>query len=164
MDPVAIHDWIIRLLFLVPLLVASYTDITRYRIPNVLCLVMLACFPLAQWISVNPAPWALHFFTGLAVLGVGFILFIPGLLGGGDAKLMAVCGLWLGPAVMLAALVLTTVTGGLLCLMLIILRALPIRGNAAVLRPGGPVPYGLAITAAGILLTERLPMLARGIT
>ncbi|HLO78317.1 MAG TPA: prepilin peptidase [Magnetospirillum sp.] len=159
MDPVLAQQWAIRLMFVIPLLVASYTDITKFRIPNLICLGMLACFPLAQWIAIVPAPWVLHVFTAAAVLGVGLMLFIPGLLGGGDAKLMAVCGLWLGPTAMLAALVLTTMTGGLLCLMLIILRALPLATDIAVLKRGGPIPYGLAIAAAGILLSHRLPML-----
>jgi prepilin peptidase CpaA len=158
MDPV-LQYWTIRLMFVVPLLVAAYTDITRYRIPNPLCLVMLAGFPLAQFLSSHPAPWVLHIFTALAVLGVGLILFIPGLLGGGDAKLMAVCGLWLGPTAMLAALILTTVTGGLLCLLLLALRAMPVPANVAVLQKGGKVPYGLAIAAAGLLMSGRLPML-----
>lgn len=163
MDLADVQNWLIRLMFVGPLVAAAYTDITRYRIPNAICLTLLALFPLAQWLAVAPAPWLLHVFTALATLGIGLMLFIPGLFGGGDAKLMAVCGLWFGPTAMLAALVLTTVTGGLLCLLLIILRTV-MDERVAVLKKGGPIPYGLAIAAAGILLSGRLPMLAPGVT
>jgi prepilin peptidase CpaA len=150
---------IIRALFVIPLLVASYTDITRYRIPNWLCLALAALFPVAQLIATDPAPWIPHLLTAAALLAVGLIMFIPGLLGGGDAKLLAVCGLWLGPVASLPALVLTAVTGGLLSVLLILLRALNLPGKVAVLHKDGPVPYGLAICAAGILVSDRLPML-----
>lgn len=159
MDWAEVQSWTIRLMFVGPLLVAAYTDITRYRIPNAICLAMLALFPLGQWLAPMPVPWSLHILTAFVALGVGLMLFIPGLFGGGDAKLMAVCGLWLGPTAMLAALVLTAVTGGVLCLLLILLRAV-LHAKIAVLEKGGPIPYGLAIAAAGILLSGRLPMLA----
>lgn len=158
MDIVDVHNWAIRLMFVGPLVVAAYTDITRYRISNTVCLAMLALFPLAQCLTATPAPWAAHILTALAALGLCFLLFIPGLLGGGDAKLLAVCGLWLGPAVMPAALVLTAVTGGILCLLLIALRA-RLAARVAVLEKDGPIPYGLAIAAAGVLLSGRLPLL-----
>lgn len=163
MELVDAQNWAIRLMFVAPLMVAAYTDITRYRIPNGICLAMLALFPLAQVLAATPAPWLPHLLTALAMLGVGLILFIPGLFGGGDAKLMAVCGLWFGPTAMLAALVLTTVTGGMLCLLLLILRAV-MNARVAVLQKGGPIPYGLAIAAAGILLSGRLPMLLPPVT
>lgn len=159
MDATWLPDWLVRALFVLPLLVASYTDITRYRIPNWLCLTMLLLFPFAQIVAPYPAPYLPHLLTGTALLALGLMLFIPGLLGGGDAKLLAVCGLWLGPAATPAALVLTAFTGGLLSLLLLSLRALGLPGKAAVLRPGAAVPYGLAIAASGILLSGRLPML-----
>lgn len=150
---------VVQMLFVVPLLTASYTDITRYRIPNRLCLTMLALFPLAQLIAPQPVLWLPHLATGLALLMLGILLFLPGLFGGGDVKLLAVCGIWLGPAATPAALVLTAFTGGLLSVLLLVLRALELPGKAAILRKGGPVPYGLAIASAGILLSGRLPML-----
>lgn len=159
MDAAILQHWAIRLMFVLPLLVASYTDITRYRIPNALCLALLLLFPAAQAVTPQAAPWVPHLVTGLLLLGVGLMLFIPGLFGGGDAKLMAVCGVWFGPSVTPAALMLTALTGGVLSLLLIVLRRLPIPGDVAVLRKDGPVPYGLAIAAAGILLSGRLAML-----
>lgn len=159
MDADLLPHWFARALFVIPLLVASYTDITRYRIPNWLCLTMLLLFPLAQLAAPHPVALLPHLLTAALVLGLGFLLFIPGMLGGGDAKLLAVCGLWLGPSAMLPALVLTALTGGLLSLILLPLRALGLPGKTAILEKGGPVPYGLAIAAAGILSSGRLPML-----
>lgn len=152
-------QWLIAPMFALPLLVASYFDITQYRIPNRVCLAMALLFPAAQWISPYPVDVLPHAMTALALLGVGFMLFIPGLFGGGDAKLLAVCGLWLGPTLTPMALMLTALTGGLLSLLLLVLRAVTPPGDVAVLRKGAPVPYGLAIAAAGLLLANDLPQL-----
>ncbi len=159
MDPL-VKGWLIRALFVLPLLAACYTDLTRYRIPNALCAVMALSFPVALWLAPAPVPWFLHVLTALAVLGAGMVLFIPGLMGGGDIKLMAACALWMGPTVTVAALVLTALVGGVLSLILLGCRALPASGAWPVLRKGAPVPYGLAIALGGIMVVSRLPMLA----
>jgi prepilin peptidase CpaA len=76
---------------------AALIDLRDRRIPNWLT-VSLALAGLAQSFSwahtVPPATAALGFVTGF---GITFILFALGALGGGDVKLLAGLGAWLGP-------------------------------------------------------------------
>jgi prepilin peptidase CpaA len=76
---------------------AALIDLRDRRIPNWLT-VSLALAGLAQsftWAhTVTPGAAALGFATGF---GITFILFGLGALGGGDVKLLAGLGAWLGP-------------------------------------------------------------------
>jgi prepilin peptidase CpaA len=76
---------------------AALIDLRDRRIPNWLT-VSLALAGLAQsftWAhTVTPGTAALGFATGF---GITFILFGLGALGGGDVKLLAGLGAWLGP-------------------------------------------------------------------
>jgi prepilin peptidase CpaA len=90
-----------HLLYFVPLLVglamAVYTDHADRRIPNWLTL------PLALAGLLNALAWGFPISAGWAVLGlvVGFVLmflkFAIGAAGGGDVKIMAAIGAWIGP-------------------------------------------------------------------
>ncbi len=51
---------------------------------------------LAPFAGLGPWQMAHHFGAGLLVLAVGILLFIPGWIGGGDAKLAAAVALWMG--------------------------------------------------------------------
>ena len=78
---------------------AAASDALRMRIPNALILYLLAGFAITAaqaqpgWVDL-----AAHVAVGLAILGGGLVLFARGWMGGGDVKLLAVTGLWLGPA------------------------------------------------------------------
>ena len=76
---------------------AALIDLRDRRIPNWLT-VSLALAGLAQsftWAhTVTPGAAALGFATGF---GITFVLFGLGALGGGDVKLLAGLGAWLGP-------------------------------------------------------------------
>ncbi len=78
------------------LIVAAYGDICRRRIPNEL-VISIAILGLARMIIVGEpgaALWTLA--AGAAVLFTGFLLFWRGLIGGGDAKLLAAVVLLVG--------------------------------------------------------------------
>jgi prepilin peptidase CpaA len=82
---------------------------------------------------------------GLA-FGLGLALIVPfiaNMLGGGDVKLMAALTLWLPPASLPQALLIVSISGGMLGLILIV---------AARRRLAKPtVPYGVAIALAGTI-------------
>ena len=83
-------------------------------------------------------------------------------MGGGDVKLLAATGLWLGPAATPALLLLTALAGGVVTLALITCRALGAGrlagGRIAALRdPMDRVPYGIAIAAAATAIAILRP-------
>lgn len=142
---------------------AAASDTMRLRIPNRLTVYLLAGFGLS--VAVAQPGWmhlATHAAVGLAILCGGLILFARGWMGGGDVKLLAVTGLWLGPAATPALLLLTALAGGVLTLMLLACRALGAGrlagGRIAALRdPMDRVPYGIAIAAAASLIALLRP-------
>ncbi len=130
-------------------------DLFTYRIPNRIVLLLLASYP-AYALFVDLSGWYWHLLIGLAALLVGYGLFALKVFGGGDAKWLAACCLWTGPAATLPFLTTTALLGGLFTLLILLLRflarmlisqreKLPI-----LLRPFAPVPYGVAIGLAFI--------------
>ncbi len=76
------------------------TDLRNRTVPNTIPLLLLALF--AVHAGAGPAGpgellWA-HAAVGAALLVLGFVLWCTGRFGAGDAKLMAVAGLWVGAA------------------------------------------------------------------
>jgi prepilin peptidase CpaA len=82
---------------LIGLILAAVIDVRQRRIPNWLTFGLIAA-GMARCVVVGPAPSATHAIAGLlAAAAVPAILFIIGALGGGDVKLMASIGVWVGP-------------------------------------------------------------------
>src|SRR6266542_3874449 len=101
------------------LIVAAYGDICRRRIPNEL-VISIAILGLARMIIVGEpgaALWTLA--AGAAVLFTGFLLFWRGLIGGGDAKLLAAVVLLVGYRELADLLLIMSLVGGLLALVVI---------------------------------------------
>src|SRR3954463_9940207 len=76
---------------------AAASDLLTMTIPNRLSLALVAAFAVfavAGGLSAHAA--LLHVGAGAAVLALTFALFGFGWIGGGDAKLAAATGLWLG--------------------------------------------------------------------
>lgn len=98
------------------LAVAVVNDLRSQRIPNRLtCPAMLA--GLAWHAATGGLDGALFSLAGLG-LGLGLMLvpYAVGVMGAGDAKLMAACGAWLGAAGVFQAFLLTSLAGGLYAL------------------------------------------------
>ena len=109
---------------------------------------------------------ALMAFLGLFIFG--FIIFNFNIMGGGDVKLLAACGLFTGTQALPAFLIYTSLLGGLLALLLLTgrpaLAYLALKWQRdkplpRLLEKGAPVPYGLAIAASLVWLiwTKQLP-------
>lgn len=138
---------------LVALLVtAAVGDIRRYIIPNTLCLV-IAGLSLPYWVATCTLSGQSILLTigiqiALALLVfAGFaVLFAMGAMGGGDVKLMAALALWVPGLQLLKLLFLVALYGGLVALVIVIVRRWRGDTNRA-------VPYGVAIAAGGITLT-----------
>lgn len=146
---------------LLPFLVvaAGASDFLTMRIPNWLnAVIALAFFPmaLATGMPVEAILW--HCLAAFVVLLFGFALFSLGLLGGGDAKLLAAAGLWFGWPALVPFLVFTTLAGGVLAIAMKIWKMVEIEREVSEagwmkrwLSFKMDLPYGVAIAAGGIL-------------
>ncbi|HWJ73547.1 MAG TPA: prepilin peptidase [Kaistia sp.] len=147
---------------------AAFSDLATMTIPNKLPAALALAFPFAALaISMPIAVFGMHIFAGLAVLGVGIILFSRGWIGGGDAKLAAAIALWLGFDQLLVFLVYASLFGGMLTLGILAFRsrlvpAFALRQEWLMRlhdRDAG-VPYGIAIAAGAMMIYAETPFMA----
>ena len=150
-------------------IVAGLRDVTSYTIPNWISgVLVLGFFPAAFAVAMPMGAFGLHLGIGFAGLVAGMAMFALGWIGGGDAKLFAAAGLWLGMPAILTYLLVTGVAGGALAVGLLGLRSMWLRpyvqtgpawfGRLAT--PGENVPYGVAI-AVGALIAFPASLLAQ---
>jgi prepilin peptidase CpaA len=140
-------------------IVAGLRDVTSYTIPNWISgLLIVAFFPAALALGLSMGALGAHLAVGAVALVLGMAMFALGWIGGGDAKLFAAAGLWLGMPAAVTYLAVTGVAGGALALALLGLRSMWLRpyvqsgpawfGRLAT--PGENVPYGVAIAAGAL--------------
>jgi len=157
-------------LFFFPALMAfaASSDLLTMRISNKLVLLLAAgFFVVALAINMPMQQLAMHVLCALVVLAVAFTFFAMGWVGGGDAKLAAATTLWLGFGLTLPYLVYSAVFGGLLTLLILALRRLPLFPVLARFawlerlhdKKTG-VPYGIAMAAAGVVVYSNTAIFA----
>ena len=75
-------------------------DLRSRRIPNVIPVALLGLFAVyaAAGAAGPPAALWVNFAIGAVLLAAGFALYLSGRFGAGDGKLIAIAGLWIGPA------------------------------------------------------------------
>lgn len=167
-------------LFLLLVAAAGWLDLRTGRIPNVLTVTGLAA-ALALRALQDPAQVVPGLLGAAFGLGVSLPLFALGGLGGGDVKLLAAVGAFLGPGKLVTALLAAGVVGGAMALAVAVwsgaLAATLARTGGLLLRwltlgragerrtLGAPgvvtVPYGVAI-AVGAVVGWFLPPLGGG--
>jgi prepilin peptidase CpaA len=140
-------------------IVAALRDATSYTIPNWISGLLVLGFPVAALALGLPlAGLGVHAGTGAIALVAGMAMFALGWIGGGDAKLFAAAGLWLGWPAGVTFILVTAVTGGGLAVALLGLRSIWLRpyvqGGPAwfgrLATPGENVPYGVAIAVGAL--------------
>lgn len=146
--------------FVALLLVAAVSDVISYRIPNVVVLAILLLYPV--YVIVTPAtvdwPWALAVFAAAIVAGMA--LSAAGIVGAGDAKLLAAVLLWAGPALTPLTLLICALTGGVIAAIMMTRARLYLAGAFSTLGSetlsnamlAKNMPYGVAITAGGLFV------------
>ena len=160
---------ILALVALACVLAAAGFDLRRYEIPDGLSVALLVT--AAGFGLLTPGfSWVSHLVAPLIMFGLGLAAFHFGWFGGGDVKLLVGISAWTGLGTLLPLgglpmlLVMVSVAGGGLVLLLIIGRRLA-AGTAAeqlppMLRPGGPVPYAVAIAAGTLWWALTTPPMA----
>ena len=147
------------LIFPAGMALAASSDLLTMRISNRLVLFLVVSFcVLALAINLPLQQFAMHVACALVVLAAGFALFALGWVGGGDAKLAAATTLWLGFGLTLPYLVYAALLGGVLTLLILALRNLPLTPFLArypwierLRDKKAGVPYGVALAVAGLL-------------
>jgi len=137
---------------------AASSDLLTMTISNRLSLALAGSFFLLTLITgMSLGTVGMHLAAAALVLAVCFGFFSMGWIGGGDAKLAAATALWFGFDFLLDYLVYASLFGGVLTVLLIQFRRLPLPAPLArqtwILRlheTGGGVPYGIALAAAAL--------------
>ena len=109
--PSSVHLLVMALFFGL-LAVAVLTDVEALRIPNRLCLALVAIYPAHVLASPVAVDWTGAVMLAAAVFAAGLVPFAAGWVGGGDVKLMTVTTLWVGPASFVDFMLVTSVVGG----------------------------------------------------
>ncbi|MCI6708612.1 MULTISPECIES: prepilin peptidase [Eisenbergiella] len=111
------------LLFLALLSIISSVDIATMEIPNTFVIAALVLGIIS--IFTMPGTSLPSRILGMFVVSVPLLLItllIPGAFGGGDIKLMAACGLFLGTKLTLLSFAFAVLTGGLYGIWLLVMK------------------------------------------
>lgn len=149
------------------LALAAFSDLLEMKIPNRISAILLVSFiiisPLA---GLNAVVIGLHIAAAIAVFAVCFCLFAANVMGGGDAKLLSATAIWFGFNASLAAFLLyVSVFGGLLTLVVLLLRSQENLILAAripvprLLLTAKKIPYGIAIAFGGFAAYPSSPLM-----
>lgn len=149
---------------------AALIDIETLTIPNWLngwlafLFVPAAILASPGWETIG---W--HVLVGAIAFVASVALFFLRVYGGGDAKFIPAVLLWVGPAGVAPFLVATAMAGGLLTVVVVIMRALMPTGyvpgfGVATFEDRKGVPYGVAIAAGAIFAAPASPFLAEFLT
>ena len=146
--------------FPVLMVIAGIGDFFTLRIPNWLNgLIAASLLPMAVVFGMPLDILGLHLAAGFIMLLAGVALFFAGQIGGGDAKLMAAAGLWIGLGPLMPFAVFTALAGG-------VLAVIRYGGNRLLTAAGFyypawlghfagksvQLPYGIAIAAGALVV------------
>ena len=142
------------------LVILNVYDVVSRRLPNIWVAVYSCLFLLhAHSVEMSAAQLGWHLAIALLTLAITFVFFALGWLGGGDVKLWSAVMLWAGPSLALPALVIGTVSGGVLAaICLLSQKLLPkvrhskLRQPLRLLSAERGVPYGVALSIAGFFI------------
>lgn len=146
---------------------AAVSDMLSMTIANKVSVLLVATFAVAAPLTgMELHAYGWHFAAGGLVLAVTFALFAVGVMGGGDAKLLAATSLWFGMSMeLLHYLVATAFLGGVLTIAILSFRNSPLAVYTArnmFLRHFADaklgVPYGIALGIGGLLAFPASPL------
>ena len=104
------------------LVTGALNDIDCRRLPNWLTSAVAVLYALFVAVSPTPIDWMSAFLVAGLVFAIGFACFAFRLMGGGDVKLMTGLALWAGIEHIALFLTVTSLAGGLLSLVILMLR------------------------------------------
>lgn len=142
-------------LALLCLLAAAVADMQRFEIPDTLSIALVA-LAVAFGFTQPDFPWLSHGAALLVMFGMGALLFSLGWMGGGDVKVLTGTAAWVGLHGLVLQLAGVAIAGGLLALLLLLVRAggrianVPADRMPRMFQAGAPLPYAVAIAGGTI--------------
>ena len=148
-------DHTLIFLFLALICWAALRDAMAFRIPNWISVGLLLLYPLHVLASDVPIDWQSGLITAALVFAAGFLVFVKGICGGGDVKLLSAASLWAGGTLLFPLLTVMAITGGILSGAAFLSsrskrRAASLAGVTPELS-ATHVPYGMAISFGAAL-------------
>ncbi len=148
------------LLFVAFMVAAGLMDLFTMTIRNTLVVAMLVLYAaLAPLAGLGVAAIGASVVVAVLVFVGGLLCFSFGWIGGGDAKLAVSTVLWLGAEQAFSYLMATALFGGLLTLIILAFRLIPLPAGLAgqiwLQRLHGKstgVPYGVAMALGGLVV------------
>jgi prepilin peptidase CpaA len=142
------------------LVAASFCDVLKLRIPNLIPVALLVLFALEMALGASAQALLGHLLAMVLALAILLPLFALDMLGGGDVKLLAVVALWLGMTKLAPLMILVGIAGGVFALFWLSLRwlirlGLPGRNLPMSLQARAPLPFALPIMTVALLLLHK---------
>jgi prepilin peptidase CpaA len=140
-------------------------DLRTFETPDTITVLLIICAALLG-LGTPGFDWASHAAAGGAFFACGLLAFARGWLGGGGVKVMTGCACWATLGTLAAQVVLIAIAGGVLALVLMLLRrGLAVAGvtgdNAPrLVQVGADLPYAVGI--AGGMAVWAWPFLPLG--
>ncbi len=152
-------------IFPVCMVFATFYDIFTMTIPNKISLALIAGFViLAPLAGMGWQDMAMHFGVAAIVLVVGYLFFLAGWMGAGDAKLLASSALWFGAASSVPYIMYASLLGGVLTLVIWLGRKarLPVevfnkQWLTRLFDNKEGIPYGAALGPAALIVFAESP-------
>ena len=156
----------ILVIFPLCMAMAACSDLLTMTIPNRLSVILIGSFlAVAPFAGLSFHDLLMHLAGGGVVLAACFALFAFGIMGGGDAKILASSALWFGfDQSLLGYIVYVSIIGGMLSMVILAVRS----QHDFILAYGIPmpqtmmhqkkVPYGIAIGAAALAAYPTSPL------
>ena len=126
-------------------------DIRTRTIPHAAIAAIILVYAL--YALAGHADWVSGLISGTILLVAGFLLFYFHIMGGGDAKLIAAMGLWVGLGHVVPFILYTAMAGGLVTLAVLLIHRLKSRNLDNIVGSTPTVPYGVAIALGGSMAT-----------
>jgi prepilin peptidase CpaA len=155
-----VYEFVILTVFPAAVIFAASMDLVSMTIPNRVSIFLFYAFlALAPFANLSLEQFVWHIAAAIVVFVPTMTLFALRMLGGGDVKLLTAIALWVGWDNLLAYVVLAGFCGGILAVGLLVLRTVPLplvlMQQPWIFRlhkPGGGMPYGIALCAGALVV------------
>ena len=152
--------FIFKIMVVMMVILCGVHDMRHLTIPNKYVGVILGLFPVACFLNMSSLPLASHLIAMAIVFGISLILYSLKLMGGGDSKMAAGVGLWVGLGGLGSFIVSMAITGGVLAAIALYFKQnndkippylLKYKWFNELQQKKSVVPYGVAIAVGTII-------------